>query len=176
MFESHAAAEMDLASITNLVNAFVTALGQSNQTGCKIGLPHDTQKYILRFKGASACITGGGAIIKSSLIYYSIGNAGYLVYATTKSAITGFTRSLARELESSNIRVNAVLPDWVNTERQKDLFNIDDGSKSHLSNQFLSEPLVPNNIVGKALFLASNASRIMTGRVLVLDGGVVLTV
>ena len=66
--ESHAAAESDLASITNLVNAFVTALDQSNQTGYKIGLPHDSHKYNLRFEGTSVCITGGGAIIKSSLI------------------------------------------------------------------------------------------------------------
>ena len=118
---------------------------------------------------------GGGAIINFSSISYLMGNAGYPVYAATKSAITGLTRSLARELGPDNIRVNSVLPGWVMTERQKRLWVTDDGLKSHLVRQCLSEPLVASDIVGTALFLASNTSRMMTGQALVVDGGVVVT-
>ena len=58
---------------------------------------------------------GGGAIINFSSISYMMGNEGYPAYATAKSAITGLTRSLARELGPFNIRVNAVMPGWVLT-------------------------------------------------------------
>ena len=118
---------------------------------------------------------GGGAIINFSSISYLMGNAGYPVYAATKSAITGLTRSLARELGPDNIRVNAVLPGWVMTERQKELWVTEDGLKSHLARQCLPEPLVASDIVGTALFLGSNASCMMTGQALVVDGGVVVT-
>ena len=118
---------------------------------------------------------GGGAIINFSSISYLMGNAGYPVYAATKSAITGLTRSLARELGPDNIRVNAVLPGWVMTERQKELWVTEDGLKSHLARQCLPEPLLESDIVGTALFLASNYSRMMTGQALVVDGGVVVT-
>ena len=118
---------------------------------------------------------GGRVITNFSSISYLMGNAGYPVYSATKSAITGLTRSLARELGPDNIRVNAVLPGWVMTERQKRLWVTDDGLKSHLVRQCLSEPLVASDIVGTALFLASNSSRMMTGQALVVNGGVVVT-
>ena len=70
---------------------------------------------------------GGGSIINFSSISYMMGNAGYPVYAATKAAITGLTRSLARELGPDRIRVNAVMPGWVMTDRQKDLWVTDDG-------------------------------------------------
>ena len=56
---------------------------------------------------------GGGSIINFSSISYMMGNAGYPVYAATKAAITGLTRSLARELGPDRIRVNAVMPGWL---------------------------------------------------------------
>ena len=118
---------------------------------------------------------GGGAIINFSSIPYLMGNAGYPVYAATKSAITGLTRSLAGELGPDNIRVNAVLPGWVMTGRQKDIWVTEDGIKSNLERQCLPAPLVPNDILGTELFLASNVSRTMTGQALVVDVVVVVT-
>ena len=118
---------------------------------------------------------GGGSIINFSSISYMMGNAGYPVYAATKAAITGLTRSLARELGPDRIRVNAVMPGWVMTDRQKDLWVTDDGLKAHLARQCLPDLLQPKDIVDATLFLASQSSRMLTGQAVVVDGGVVVT-
>ena len=118
---------------------------------------------------------GGGAIINFSSVSYMMGNSGYPVYATTKAAITGLTRSLARELGNDNIRVNALVPGWVMTDRQKELWVTPEAVKGHIDRQCLKEELVPSDIVDATLFLASKASRMMTGQAMVVDGGVVVT-
>ncbi len=118
---------------------------------------------------------GGGAIINFSSISYIMGAAGYLSYMTAKSAITGLTRGLARELGPDNIRVNTLLPGWVLTEKQMDLWATPEDLAAHLDTQCLKQHLVPQDIVDGTLFLASNASRMMTGQALVIDGGVVVT-
>ena len=118
---------------------------------------------------------GGGAIINFSSVSYMMGNSGYPVYATTKAAITGLTRSLARELGSDNIRVNALVPGWVMTDRQKELWVTPEAVKGHIDRQCLKVELVPSDIVDATLFLASKASRMMTGQAMVVDGGVVVT-
>lgn len=118
---------------------------------------------------------GGGAIINFSSISYIMGAAGYLSYMTAKSAITGLTRGLARELGEDNIRVNALLPGWVLTERQIQLWADPESLAAHLKTQCLKQHLVPQDIVDATLFLASNASRMMTGQAMVVDGGVVVT-
>lgn len=118
---------------------------------------------------------GGGAIINFSSISYMMGAAGYLSYMTAKSAITGLTRGLARELGPDNIRVNALMPGWVLTQRQLDLWADPEGLAAHLEKQCLKEHLAPSDIVDATLFLASGASRMMTGQAMVVDGGVVVT-
>lgn len=118
---------------------------------------------------------GGGAIINFSSISYMMGNAGYPAYASAKAAITGLTRSLARELGPHGIRVNALMPGWVLTQRQMDLWATPEGLAAHLDRQCLKEHLLPSDIVEATLFLASRASRMMTGQALVVDGGVVAT-
>ena len=118
---------------------------------------------------------GGGSIINFSSVSYLMGNAGYPAYVASKSAITGLTRALARELGPDKIRVNALLPGWVLTDRQKDLWATPEGLASHLERQCLKEHLVEDDIVDAVLFLASKASRMMTGQAMVVDGGVVVT-
>ncbi|MCF6301818.1 MAG: SDR family oxidoreductase [Devosiaceae bacterium] len=118
---------------------------------------------------------GGGSIINFSSISYIMGAAGYLSYMTSKAAITGLTRGLARELGPANIRVNALLPGWVLTERQLDLWATPEALFQHLQSQCLKQHLVPDDIVDATLFLASKASRMMTGQAMVVDGGVVVT-
>jgi NAD(P)-dependent dehydrogenase (short-subunit alcohol dehydrogenase family) len=104
-----------------------------------------------------------------------MGNEGYPAYATAKSAITGLTRSLARELGPYNIRVNAIMPGWVLTKRQMDLWATEEGLSKHLDRQCLKEYLSGSDIVGGTLFLASGTSKMMTSQALVIDGGVVVT-
>ncbi|MGH1576372.1 SDR family NAD(P)-dependent oxidoreductase [Planktotalea sp.] len=118
---------------------------------------------------------GGGSIINFTSISYMMGNAGYPLYTAANSGINGLTRSLARDLGSENIRVNALAPGWVLTQKQKDLWVTEDGLAAHLERQCLKDPLAPADIVGGVLFLASNLSRAMTGQSLVIDGGVVVT-
>jgi galactose dehydrogenase len=118
-----------------------------------------------------------GSIINYSSISYMMGNAGYPSYTAAKSAINGMTRSLARELGPFNIRVNTLSPGWVITERQKELWVGEDGAnlRKHLERQCLPDSIPPEDMVCPTLFLASNASRMMTGQALVVDGGVVVT-
>lgn len=118
---------------------------------------------------------GGGAIINFSSISYMMGNAGFPIYTTANSGINGLTRSLAREFGPDRIRVNALAPGWVLTQKQKDMWVTPEGLAAHVDRQCLKDTLAPEDIVGGVLFLASDASRMMTGQALVIDGGVVVT-
>ena len=116
---------------------------------------------------------GGGSIINFSSISYMMGNAGYPAYTTANAGITGLSRSLAREFGPDRIRVNTLAPGWVLTKKQKDQWVTPEALAAHLSRQCLSDTLEPNDIVDAVLFLASGASRMMTGQMMVVDGGVV---
>jgi galactose dehydrogenase len=118
---------------------------------------------------------GGGSIINFSSISYMMGNAGYVAYTTANSGINGMTRTLAREFGPDRIRVNALAPGWVLTQKQKDLWVTPEGLQAHLDRQCLKDTLGPEDMVGGVLFLASSTSKMMTGQALVIDGGVVVT-
>ncbi|OIQ07230.1 MAG: 3-oxoacyl-ACP reductase [Rhodobacteraceae bacterium CG2_30_10_405] len=118
---------------------------------------------------------GGGSIINFSSISYMMGGAGYPAYTTANSGINGLTRSLAREFGPDRIRVNALAPGWVLTQKQKDLWVTPEGLAAHVARQCLKDTLAPEDITGGVLFLASNAAKMMTGQALVIDGGVVVT-
>ena len=118
---------------------------------------------------------GGGSIINFTSISYMMGNSGYPVYVTANSGINGMTRALAREFGPDKIRVNALAPGWVMTQKQLDLWVTPEAIQDQLDRQCLKEMLVPEDITGGVLFLASNASRMMTGQAIVIDGGVVVT-
>lgn len=118
---------------------------------------------------------GGGAIINFTSISYMMGNAGYPAYTTANSGINGMTRSLAREFGPDRIRVNALAPGWVLTDKQKELWVTPEALEGHLERQCLKDTLAPEDIVGATLFLASDASKMMTGQAMVIDGGVVVT-
>jgi len=118
---------------------------------------------------------GGGAIINFSSISYMMGLGDFPIYTAANSAINGMTRSLAREFGPDRIRVNALAPGWVLTQKQKDLYVTPEGLSAHLDRQCLKDALMPEDICGGVLFLASGVSRMMTGQALVIDGGVVVT-
>lgn len=118
---------------------------------------------------------GGGSVINYSSISYMMGNGGYVVYTAAKAGITGLTRGLARDLGKHNIRVNAVMPGWVLTTRQLDLWANPAALDAHLKRQCIPEKMYGRDMVGGTLFLASKASRMMTGQALVIDAGVVVS-
>jgi NAD(P)-dependent dehydrogenase (short-subunit alcohol dehydrogenase family) len=118
---------------------------------------------------------GGGSIINTSSISYMMGNAGYPAYTTANGGITAMTRSLAREFGPDNIRVNALMPGWVLTDKQLEMWASPEDLAAHMERMCLKEHLKPADITGGMLFLASSASRMMTGQAMVIDGGVVVT-
>ncbi len=118
---------------------------------------------------------GAGSIINFSSISYMMGNAGYPAYVAANGGITAMSRGLARELGPDGIRVNALAPGWVLTDKQLEKWATPEGLAAHLERQCLKTHLVPQDVVDAVLFLASDTSRMMTGQCLVVDGGVVTT-
>ena len=118
---------------------------------------------------------GGGAIVNFTSISYMMGNSGYPAYTTANSGINGMTRSLAREFGPDRIRVNALAPGWVLTDKQLDKWATPEALAAHLERQCLKDHLAPQDIVESTLFLASKSSRMISGQALVVDGGVVVS-
>ena len=118
---------------------------------------------------------GYGHILNFSSISYMMGNAGYAIYTSSNAAITGMTRSFAREFGPDGIRVNALAPGWVLTDRQREKWASPEGLAAHMDRQCLKTHLAPEDIVSPALFLCSEASRMMTGQLMAVDAGVVTT-
>jgi len=114
-----------------------------------------------------------GSIINFSSISWMMGLGDYPAYVAAKSGVLGLTRGLARELGTFGIRVNAVMPGWVLTERQRRLWVTPEALAAHVERQCLKQEMQPADMVCPTLFLASDASRMMTGQSLVVDGGVV---
>lgn len=119
---------------------------------------------------------GGGSIISLSSVTAVMGRPNNLHYAASKGAVIGFTRALARELGRDNIRVNAIAPSLVMTPGAREVNGefIDKAAEFIRANQTLrSKNLESEDIVGTALFLASDMSRFITGQTLMVDGGTV---
>jgi D-xylose 1-dehydrogenase len=114
---------------------------------------------------------GGGAIINMGSVSWKFKGTGYAVYATCKSAMLGFTRVLARELGSDNIRVNCVVPGWVMTERQVKLWLDDKGEAAMDQNQCLPGRIVGADIAHMVMFLAADTARMVTAQEFVVDAG-----
>jgi len=114
---------------------------------------------------------GGGSIVNLGSIGWMIKGAGYPAYATSKAAILGLTRSLARDLGKRNIRVNALVPGWVMTERQLKTWVTPQAEAEIDANQCLPGRLQPEDIAAMALFLAADDSRMCTAQSFVVDAG-----
>lgn len=114
---------------------------------------------------------GGGSIINVSSISWQIKAAGYPVYATSKAAVLGLTRGLAREYGAAGIRVNTLTPGWVMTQRQLDHWVDEDAKKSIKENQCLPDQLMPQHIASMVLFLASDDSAMCSAQEFIVDAG-----
>jgi NAD(P)-dependent dehydrogenase (short-subunit alcohol dehydrogenase family) len=114
-----------------------------------------------------------GSIINMSSISFMIPSTGLPVYVTAKAAIVGMTRTLARELGPHNIRVNAVMPGAIETERQKRLWLTEEYKAEILARQSLKRMIGPEEVARLVLFLASDDSTAITGQNYVIDGGFV---
>ena len=116
---------------------------------------------------------GGGSIVNLGSFSWMMGIGGMVCYTTAKSAVNGLTRSLARELGVHNIRVNSVIPGWIMTKRQLELWVTPKVKKDQLEKQCLKRLLKPSEIAKAVLFFASEDSSAATGQNYVFDGGIV---
>ena len=116
---------------------------------------------------------GGGSIINMSSIAWMRGAPALPAYAAAKAAIVGFTNSLARLVGPDRIRVNAIAPGMVITERQRQLWYPDEQKIDELrSRQAIPDAVTPDDIASLALFLASDESQRITRQCFQVDGGI----
>ena len=114
---------------------------------------------------------GGGSIVNFGSISWMLKQGGMPVYTTSKAAVQGLTRSLARDLGPFNIRVNTLVPGWVMTEKQVRLW-VDDAAREDIARgQCINRPLLAEHIARMALFLAADDSAMCTAQDFVVDGG-----
>lgn len=114
---------------------------------------------------------GGGAIINFGSTSWMIGQGGMAVYTAAKSAVLGLTRSLARDYGPFNIRVNAIAPGWIMTERQIAKWLTPASEAELMARQCLKRRLQPDEIASFALFLASDDASACTNQHYIIDGG-----
>ena len=114
---------------------------------------------------------GGGAIVNFSSIAWMAGMGRAAPYATAKAAIVGLTNSLARDFGGDNIRVNAIAPGAVITERQRRLWISESDLSAIVARQCLHRVLLADEIARTALFLAADDSAMITKQCIIVDGG-----
>jgi len=111
----------------------------------------------------------GGAIINLTSVVGEMGNAGQSAYAASKAGLIGFTKSVARELASRNIRCNAVSPGFIDTDMTSVLG--EDIKKNLLGQVPLGQLGSAEDVAQAVLFLASDAAAYITGETLKVNGG-----
>ncbi|ACG78484.1 short-chain dehydrogenase/reductase SDR [Phenylobacterium zucineum HLK1] len=114
---------------------------------------------------------GGGSIVNVSSINALWGPAHMATYVAAKGAINSLSKGLAREWGPDRIRVNALSPGWVVTERQLELWLTPQAEAAWREQVALKDRILPEDIARAALFLASDESRMMTGQNLIVDAG-----
>ena len=120
---------------------------------------------------AGMVASGGGSIINLSSINALLGPADLSAYTAAKASVIGLSKSLAREWGADNIRVNAVSPGWVVTERQLQLWLTPEAEAAWMEQVALKKRIAPEDVSRLVLFLAADDSAMITGQNLVIDGG-----
>ncbi len=114
---------------------------------------------------------GRGSIINMSSISWMIPSTGLPLYTTAKAAIVGLTRTMAHELGREGIRVNAVLPGAIATEKQKELWYTPEYKAEIMASQALKRDILPEDVARLVLFLAADDSSAITNQSYIVDGG-----
>jgi NAD(P)-dependent dehydrogenase (short-subunit alcohol dehydrogenase family) len=128
--------------------------------------------HVCRFIAPSMTGRGQGSVINIASIGGKAGLPYYAPYAVSKAAVTALTRSLAAEWAPSGVRVNAITAGWVETDLTRPL--VADPALSERLTEVIpvGRPATPEDLVGLAVYLASDASQFMTGSSITIDGGV----
>ncbi len=119
---------------------------------------------------------GGGSIVNIASLAATYGMPYGLHYSTSKAAVIGLTRALAREIGRDEIRVNAIAPTAVITEGTREFFGpkYEDALDTIKAGQAIRRNPEPDDLVGTVMWLVSDASRFVTGQTIAVDGGTVL--
>jgi 3-oxoacyl-[acyl-carrier protein] reductase len=113
---------------------------------------------------------GFGRIVNIASAAVTMGRPNYLHYITSKSALIGMSRSMARELGAAGITVNAILPGATFTEVERKTVSPEQRVRI-VAQQCIPRPQVPDDLVGALLFLVSDGAGFVTGQALTVDGG-----
>jgi len=114
---------------------------------------------------------GGGSIVNFGSISWMLKQGGMPIYTTSKAAVHGLTRSLARDFGPFKVRVNTLAPGWVMTDKQIALWVDEQAREEIAKGQCINQPLLPEHISQMALFLASDQSSMCTAQQFIVDGG-----
>lgn len=128
--------------------------------------------YCARSVARSMLKAEGGRIINITSVIGQIGNAGQANYAASKAGLIGFTKSLAKELGSRGITVNAIAPGFISTDMTAAM--TEDAKTALLDDIPLRQLGEPQDVAEVAVFLAGPGARYITGQVLNVDGGLVM--
>ena len=114
---------------------------------------------------------GQGVIINFGSTSWMVGQGGMAAYTASKSGVIGLTRSLARDYGPFNIRVNAIAPGWIMTERQIEKWLTPESEAELMRRQCLKRKLTPDELANFTVFLASDDASACTAQHYVVDGG-----
>ena len=129
------------------------------------------QVFAIQQVAPGMAAAGGGSIINLGSVSWMRGRANLVGYTTAKAAISGLSRTLARELGEKNIRVNTLVPGAIVTERQEALWRNADEDKKFIDLQCLKFRLDASHVARTALFLAADDSNGITGQNIIVDAG-----
>lgn len=114
---------------------------------------------------------GGGSIINFGSISWHTNHGDMPAYTTAKAGVEGLTKGMARDLGMHGIRVNCIIPGWIMTQRQIDLWLTPDAEAGLMRAQCLKEKVMPEDVARMVLWLAADDSRMCTAQLWVVDGG-----
>jgi NAD(P)-dependent dehydrogenase (short-subunit alcohol dehydrogenase family) len=114
---------------------------------------------------------GGGSIVNMGSNSWWQASGGFPAYATSKAAVHGLTRTMARDLGQHRIRVNTVVPGWIMTERQLDLWATPDKLEAHRARQCLPDLVDPVYVARMVMFLASDDAAMCTANNYMVEAG-----
>ena len=129
------------------------------------------QFFAIQAAAPAMIAANAGSIINFGSTSWHLSMGGMPAYTTSKAGVEGMTRSFARDLGPHGIRVNCVLPGWIMTERQINLWLTPEGEANLLRNQCLKRKLEPADIARMVLWLAADDSRMVTSGLFPVDGG-----